>query len=714
MFAASKSGRASAAAATDPYFRNVPLLLETTSTNGQQNNTFLDSSTNNFTITSSGTPTQGSVTPYWPNGYWSNYFIPTSQIGNTSTSVGAFGSNNFTVECWFYAATAPTASLVYLINTLNGASNNGWQLYYYSSGWGVRSNSTNFISGATTPPVANTWNHVAWCRNDSTGTATYYLYVNGVRVNNNDITMGTWTDTTIYINNASGNSYTGYISNVRLVNGVAVYAAGNKGVQVFTPPSLAPLQTSGAASAACYSSTTNVNTTFSSASTTLLTCQSNRFKDNSTSPITLTLTSTPLTVAFQPFSPPASYTAAAYGGSGYLNGTTDYLTTPTNAAFNFGAGDFTIEAWVYVTGGTTDFFITSATGSGGLFFGYNNATTSYGWGRTAIIWDYTTTGATKVLNSWQHIAIVRSGTSGGTVAGPMKLYINGTSIGAGLTSSQAYDLSTTSCAIGSQGAIYYFPGNISNLRVVKGVPVYTGNFTPPTLAPLTTAGSTSAASYSSTTNVNTSFASSATSLLVNFTNAGIYDAAVQNNGVTAGSAQTSITQYKWSPTSMRFNGTTDYLTMPVSPGFAFGTGNFTIEAWIYNTSGAATSKNIFSNWGGASESYQFYLRTNNRLVWQVNNQNSPDTAALAVSVNAWNHVAWTRSGSTAYLHINGVLQDTTALTNSANGGEIPRVGAGQSGTQLFSGYIQDLRVTKGIARYGAVNFTPPTAAFPTR
>ena len=75
MFAASKTGKAVAAgAATDPYFNQTILLLNDTGTNGAQNNTFVDSSTNNFTITRNGNTTQGSVNPYQPTGYWSGSF----------------------------------------------------------------------------------------------------------------------------------------------------------------------------------------------------------------------------------------------------------------------------------------------------------------------------------------------------------------------------------------------------------------------------------------------------------------------------------------------------------------------------------------------------------------------------------------------------------------------------------------------------------------
>jgi hypothetical protein len=62
-------------AAADPNFNQTTLLLHGDGTNGAQNNTFLDSSTNTFTITRNGNTTQGTFSPFsLPNGEWSNYF----------------------------------------------------------------------------------------------------------------------------------------------------------------------------------------------------------------------------------------------------------------------------------------------------------------------------------------------------------------------------------------------------------------------------------------------------------------------------------------------------------------------------------------------------------------------------------------------------------------------------------------------------------------
>jgi len=680
-------------------------------TNGVQNNTFIDNSNYAFPITRNGSATQGSVTPYWPNGYWSNYFIPASQIGNTSTSVGAFGSNNFTVECWFYPTVAPSASVIYLLATLNGASNNGWQLYYFNSGWGVRSNSANFITGATVLPTTNAWNHVAWTRNNSTGTATYYLYLNGVRINNNDTSMGTWTDTTVTVNIASANTFSGYISNVRFVNGVAVYAAGNKGVTVFTPPSLAPLQTSGAASAACYPSTTNVNTSFSSASTTLLTCQSNRFRDNSANNIAFTTTSTPTVQAFQPFSPVASYTPAAYGGSGYLGGTGNYL-VGSGTIIPITSTTFTIECWIYPTvapTGTIPVVIGSmlpTTASNDISFGIpSSRLLQLYWFDGAA---KTCTGNTTIpLNAWTHIAA-------SVTSNAIALYVNGVSQTlTGTTTLTNRNIATGSFAFGqNNNANHFYTGYISNARVINGVSVYSGAFTPPTLAPLTAAGSTSAASYSSTTNVNTVFPSSNTAILTNFSNAGIYDAAVQNNAITVGDAQASTTiTAQWPPTSMRFDGTGDWLTTIDKPQLQLGTSDFTIDGWFYLTANGVAYGLVSK--GAASTGWSVNVTSGNRLQFSYTASNLTG-ATTTLAAATWYYFAVVRSGSATgnlKIYINGSVEATSggAVNDNFNQTDILYVGASRTGTTPLNGYLQDIRIT----RY-ARTITTPTAAFPTR
>jgi len=676
MFAASKSGRVAAAAATtDPYFPYVPLLLETTSTNGQQNNTFLDSSTNNFTITRNGTPTQGSVTPYWPNGQWSNYFDGSSYITAPNNAAFTFGTGDFTVEAWVYVTNfAATRGIFDSRSTGNEAT--GIAFYIETTGLlAVRNNVA--IASASTALVANSWNHCAVTRSGTSLT----IWLNGASVA--AVTNSTnFSQQNCFI----GRAYTagfelmlGYISNHRVVKGTAVYTGA------FTP-STTPL-----------TAITN---------TSLLTCQSNRFIDNSTNNFTITANGTPRVQAFQPFSPTASYTAAAYGGSGYFNGSSDNLSITNSAAFSYGTGDFTVELWLYQTASPTNCALVhgSTLSSGNFGFAFSSGSLfAFTVGGSSV-----TFAAVPKLFTWTHLALVRSGTT-------LTYFLNGVSQGSASFTNNVVITGGTSMLIAAEtGPTNYFPGYFSNLRMVKGTAVYTGAFTPPTLAPLTTAGSTSAASYSSTTNVNTSFAASNTSLLTNFTNAGIYDAAVQNNAITVGDAQASTTQSKWSPTSMKFDGTGDYLTMPTTniPALA---GAFTIEAWVYFSAISGTAQTLCGKWNTSLFGWLIQLTSSNVSFSYGNG--TTFTAALnyatTLTSGTWYYLAITRNASNSVqAYINGsAIGSAQTASGSLNSTAAFAIGINLDGTQQpFNGYIQDFRITNGVAR----TITTPTAAFPTR
>jgi hypothetical protein len=670
MFAASKSGRAGAS--TDPFFPYVPLLLETTSTNGQQNNTFLDSSTNNFTITRNGTPTQGSRTPYWPAGQWSVYFS-SSYLSVADSASLRFGASNFTIEAWVYRTTSGATHTI----ACKGASTpTGWVLQISSADKLVFIDTSTSITGSTSL-AANTWYYVAVVR-AGTGVSQTTLYVNGV-------SDGTGTSATTFnqtdamrigTDRSAANNFAGYISNLRL---------SNTNLTISSTPTT-PLTASG--------------------STIFLSCGYNRFVDGSSLNSAITVgTGTPTVQAFQPFSPTASYTTAAYGGGGYFPGTGSYLSLATNSVFQI-TGTLTIEAWVYATTinsfqniasqylNATNAFACGYSSANGWYFNYRN--------NAAEVTNYRA--GTSPLNAWTHVAFVKSGTT-------MTIYINGTALSSTFTVPDLPLFSAT-FYVGTFGGglTDIWTGYISDFRMVKGTAIYTGNFTPPTLAPLTNAGSTSAASYSSTTNVNTSFASSGTALLTNFTNAGIYDAAVQNDVITVGDAQASTTQSKWSPTSMKYDGTGDWLTAIDGPQLQIGTGDFTIDGWVY-LSAISVAYGIISK-GTATTGWSVNVTALNKLQFSYTASNLTGTTSLATGT--WYYFAVVRSGSATgnlKIYLNGTADATSggAVTDNFNQTSILYVGADRIGTSALNGYLQDVRITKY-----ARTITTPTAAFPTR
>jgi hypothetical protein len=200
-------------------------------------------------------------------------------------------------------------------------------------------------------------------------------------------------------------------------------------------------------------------------------------------------------------------------------------------------------------------------------------------------------------------------------------------------------------------------------------------------------------------------------VLLNFTNAGIFDSAMMNDLETAGNAQVSTSIVKYGTGSMAFDGTGDYLLAPSTPNFAFNAGEFTVEMWLYPTasfgSGGVNIVGVNSSGGG------LFVGGTNKIAWNL--FGTGDLVAFSNFTssynNVWTHVAYTRSGSTGRLFINGVLQatgtDSTNYTVTSNFA----IGAAYNGNQPYTGYIDDLRVTKGVARYIS-NFTPPPARMP--
>jgi len=698
MFAASKSGQAAAAA--DPYFPYVPLLLDTTSTNGQQNNTFQDSSTNNFTLTRNGTPTQGSVTPYWPNGYWSNYFSSADYLTTSNTAPLQLGASDFTVEAWVNIGDLSNNRYITIQekNAAQATSDLGVLLAVLSTGavyfgWCYGSSQAN-ITSATALIKTGVWNHIAAVRIGSAFT----LYINGVSrgtaTSAVTINSALFTNVGRYSTEGATTSMIGYISSLRIVKGVGVYTGA------FTPPTtpLASTQSSG----------TNISA-ITGTQTSFLTCQSNRFINNSPNTFAITVNGTPIAQAFQPFSPVASYTTAAYGGSGYFNGSTDYLSIADNAALQLAAGDFTIEGWFYISGATSTAYNLISKGTATTGWSLNTTTSA------RIQFSYTAsnlTGATTTLvqNAWYHIAVVRSGSS----VGNLKIYINGVQeVASAGAVTDNFNQTSIMYISASRTATLPSNGYSSNIRIVKGTPVYTGAFAPPTLAPIKTAGSTSAASYSSTTNVDITFAAANTSLLLDFTNSGVYDASVQNNAITVGDAQSSTTVSKWSPTSMKFDGTGDWLTSIDGPQLQLGTSDFTVEGWFY-LSANGVAYGLVSK-GTATTGWSVNVTSGNRLQFAYT-ASTLTGATTTLAATTWYYFAVVRSGSATgnlKIYINGTLETTSggAVTDNFNQTNILYVGASRTGTNPLNGYLQDVRITRGFARTVT---TTPTAAFPTR
>jgi hypothetical protein len=666
---------------TDAFWKYVSLLLNTSATNGAQNNTFLDSSTNNFSITRNGDTTQGSFNPYMPSGYWSGFFDGTGDyLSIADNAAFDFAASDFTVETWVNFSALPAASGAACFVSQWPSSSRGWFFYLFNSAGTYQlyltystngSGQTNLSVNLASAPTIGTWNHVAFVRSGNN----FLVFWNGTQVGSTQtlsatifnstgsIVVGAQIETTLpdYL-------LVGYQSNLRIVKGTAVYTAA------FTPPTT-PL-----------TAITN---------TSLLCLQDNRFIDNSTNAFAITRNGDTRISKFAPFNPPASYSAASYGGSGYFDGNGDELALANNAAFEIGNGDFSYEAWVFATRQTNTFVqgiisygVAGATGSATCSFQLDPSgylALAYATGVANTIVDTTL----FPINQWVHAVACRSGST-------LSLFVNGTRVATATTSATVGTGGTMT--IGGQwfanASTRQLQGYISNARVLKGSSAY------------------NAASSTITVPTTPLTAITNTSLLLNFTNAGIFDAATINNGQTVGNAQVSTTQAKWSPTSMAFDGTGDYLTVIDKPELRFGTAPFTIEFWLYFTSSGGSTQAVVSK-GTTSTGWQVQVSYAEEIQFVFGNLT---ITSATITPSVWTHVAVVREGTgtnQTKIYVDGTNTGVDTVATNFNQTNPLYVGASRILTDLlYLGYVQDLRITNGVARYTA-NFTAPTAAFPT-
>jgi hypothetical protein len=196
--------------------------------------------------------------------------------------------------------------------------------------------------------------------------------------------------------------------------------------------------------------------------------------------------------------------------------------------------------------------------------------------------------------------------------------------------------------------------------------------------------------------------------------------------VTAvGNAQISTAQSKFGGSSIAFDGNGDYLTIPDSTAWNLPN-DFTIEAWVYLT---AYSANWAGNFGAAVvANYQGTAGADKGWQLRINGTSSSYTTinlytgftdlnfATTVSLNTWTHVAVTRSGSSIRTFVGGTQAGSTITNNDAfteDGSRQLWIGGLNDSTYRFwfPGYMDDIRITKDVARYTS-NFTPPTLPFP--
>lgn len=630
-----------------------------------QSSRFVDNSINNLTVTKTGTVTSiQRSSPFAPllstPTSYSNYFDGGGNYLLLNAPTNQLNTEDYTIEFWVYGNSWSTLPVILEYGRIVAGPTPGLEFYVSTAGgkldiYGGSATATLLASYSSLSTTA--WTHIALTR---ASTATR-LFINGTQsgASTTDSTSYTQTQVLVGIYFGGTNTLNGFISNLRVVKGTAVYTSN------FTPPTAPLTAISG---------------------TSLLTCQSPTIIDNSVNNLSITVTGPVSPRSINPFGitniTDSPYTPATYSGSGYFDGSGDWLTFTGSPATTL-SGDYTFECWINPSNLNAlqpmmcigdDFNL-------GLAFFINTSGKIYIYGNGAIV--YTSTGASVQSNNWTHIAVVRSGT---TLTG----YINGV---AQSTTTNSATYSGTFTQIGREvyntGTGVQFVGFISNLRLVKGTAVYKSNFVP-SVTPLT--------------------AIQNTSLLLPFSNGAVYDSTMLNNAETVGSTKTSTAVTKFDGGSIQFSGQGNHLVIPYNANLAFFTGDFTVELW--------------ANWSSVSDSgfvgsvstigMDFAYVSGSLRIGRINTAWDSTFSSWTPTANTWYHIAFTRSNGTARAFVNGVQIGTDASNGTSYspvGGMY--IGLSNGSDRPFNGYIEDLRLTKGYARY-TQNFTVPTAPFPVQ
>lgn len=182
-------------------------------------------------------------------------------------------------------------------------------------------------------------------------------------------------------------------------------------------------------------------------------------------------------------------------------------------------------------------------------------------------------------------------------------------------------------------------------------------------------------------------------------------------GVSGASLSTS--NKKFGSASLYLNGSS-YISTPYNTDLTLGNGDFTLETFLYSTDASATFKNIYCPNYASAPSFVFRLTSTHNLNFGVSDDgmgfNLYMTASTPISLSTWHHAAITRSGNDWKIFLDGQIVASTTLAITPFTLSTDYIFGMRNGAQYFTGYIDEFRFTKGVARYTS-NFTPPLAEF---
>lgn len=388
-----------------------------------------------------------------------------------------------------------------------------------------------------------------------------------------------------------------------------------------------------------------------------------------------------------------------------------YIKTPASSNLVIGAGDFTLEAWIWPFGAGAEaqpiFDTRDNNGGNGYAFGVRSSD-GYLYGASNYV--FANPNYAVAWRQWNHVAWVREG-------GMLRAYINGRLFG--LPVAHGVNYANNFLVVGSNNysplGAGPFMGYIADARVTIGAARYT--------APaLLTTGNAPTAALPATVIDDPDYSN--VLLHMNFEGGAFKDISSFNRPVSSyGGTAVSTAQQRFGAASGYFDGNTgSYLSVPYSQDFDFGYDDFTIEMWLRLNNYDENRCLISNGWptNNYGSNFLFYTAGGNLVFYADQTGTSWGIASnvpivTSIAANQWYHVAVCRSGGIFNLFSNGTL--TNSFANNfpfALTTKLPvTIGGGATGAQNVNCHIDDLRITRRVARYPRASHTPPAIPLPT-
>ncbi|MBL7130493.1 MAG: VCBS repeat-containing protein [Candidatus Omnitrophica bacterium] len=187
------------------------------------------------------------------------------------------------------------------------------------------------------------------------------------------------------------------------------------------------------------------------------------------------------------------------------------------------------------------------------------------------------------------------------------------------------------------------------------------------------------------------------------------DSSVFNHPVTAvGGAQIDAAEYKFGSASGLFDGDGDYLSIPDSNDWDYGSGDFTIDFWV-RFNDTASENYFYDQYTSPTDSIRFSLSPTNNIIFRAKTGGVNDAYYVynwSYSSGVWSHLALVRNGTSLLLFIDGTLVTWTFIYDAIGNNILPDISADLEIGKYLNGWLDEFRISKGIARWTS-NFTPP-------